>query len=186
VRCLVLISVLACLGCGPTLDFTPTQAAPRALRALPVDQVEVFTTSKPARPHLEVGQIKSQQEPGGVDQPADLIAKMRALAAQHGCDGLIITGRNDSVTETMLAPGGGTRVYTLNGFRASCIVYVGAAPSVQAAALVPTATAACVPGVTQLCFGTAGCRGGQSCAADGRSWTHCDCGSESPPIASEH
>jgi hypothetical protein len=48
----------------------------------------------------------------------------------------------------------------------------------QADAHVDPATArrACVPGATQACIGPAGCKGGQSCAADGSRFEPCNCG----------
>jgi hypothetical protein len=187
-----LIGVLSCLGCGgASLEYIPKQEASGPVRARPADQVDVFTSGAPKRAYTEVGVIASQQEPGSNDRPADLIAKMRAFAGEHGCDGLMDFTSNDSVSETMLQPGGASRVYTLSGYRASCIVYAaGSAPSVQAAAPAPAAAAApapttCMPNATQLCFGPAGCRGGQSCAADGRSWSLCDCGNQPPPSAAE-
>jgi xyloglucan-specific endo-beta-1,4-glucanase len=41
--------------------------------------------------------------------------------------------------------------------------------------------AACTPYATQACLGEAACRGGQSCAPDGRSWSACDCGASVAP-----
>src|SRR5262245_17805591 len=101
-RRLVLISVLASLSCSSiTLDFIPNKAAPGPLRIRPASQVELFTSAPPARAHAEVGVIESQQKPGSDVQSSELIAQMRALAGEHGCDGLVILGSNDAVTETM-------------------------------------------------------------------------------------
>ena len=141
----------------------------------------------PTQPFVEVGVVEAQQQPGTKDQAQEVIAKMQALAGEHGCDGLANFTSNDSVTEEMLAPGGASRTSTLSGYRASCIVYSTApAPKVQAAAAPvqpQVANPVCVPNVTQLCYGPGGCRGGQSCLADGSGWTRCDCGNEQSPAA---
>jgi hypothetical protein len=39
-----------------------------------------------------------------------------------------------------------------------------------------TQALACVPGASQSCTGPAGCKGGQTCAPDGRAYLACDCG----------
>src|SRR5262245_53765207 len=39
-----------------------------------------------------------------------------------------------------------------------------------------TNTVGCVPNQTQACTGPGQCMGSQTCAADGKSWSVCDCG----------
>jgi hypothetical protein len=175
-RCVVLISVLTMFGCaGTSLKYTPTQQSTTPVRVRPAAQVEVFMTTPPERPHVKLGIVESQQEEGSSDGAPEVIAKMRAFAGEHGCDGLVIFANNDAVSETMLAPGGGSRVYTLSGYRAYCIAYVGgAAPAPKAPP--EELPIVCVPNATQVCYGPGACRGGQSCATDGRSWSSCDCG----------
>jgi hypothetical protein len=184
-RCLVVISVLTVFGCaGTSLRYTPTQQSTTPVRVRPAAQVEVFMTTPPKRPHVKLGIVESQQEEGSSDGAPEVIAKMRAFAGQHGCDGLVIFANNNSVSETMLAPGGGSRVYTLSGYRAYCIAYVAdAAPTPAPAPKAPDADlpVVCVPNATQVCYGPGACRGGQSCAADGRSWSSCDCGPSASP-----
>lgn len=41
---------------------------------------------------------------------------------------------------------------------------------------VAVSSPSCVPEATQACLGPGACQGAQSCAADGRSWSKCDCG----------
>lgn len=186
-RSLALILTFSCFGCGTTLDYTAKAEPPRPVQARPANQVEVFMTSAPKQPFVEVGVIEAQQQPGTKDQAPEVIAKMQALAGEHGCDGLANFTSNDHVTEEMLAPGGGSRKSTLSGYRASCIVFmVPPAPKVQAApaaAVAQVANPVCVPNVTQLCYGPGGCQGGQSCTPDGGGWTSCDCGTAQPPAA---
>ena len=130
-----LLVSLWCVSCAtaPALDFTQTREPPRPVRPRSADQVEVFMSAAPEQAHVEVGVVEAQQQPGSKDQAPELIAKMQALAGQHGCDALANFTSNDTVIEDMLVPGGATRKYTLSGYRASCIVYLmPPAPKVQA------------------------------------------------------
>lgn len=45
----------------------------------------------------------------------------------------------------------------------------------------PTPVTGCVPGTTQTCVGAGACKGGQSCLADGKSFSACDCGAGLAP-----
>jgi hypothetical protein len=45
----------------------------------------------------------------------------------------------------------------------------------------PAAVTACVPGATQTCVGSGACKGGQSCRADGKGFSPCDCGAGQAP-----
>ena len=51
----------------------------------------------------------------------------------------------------------------------------------------PAPVTACVPGTTQTCVGPGACSGGQSCLADGKGFSPCDCGGgaapKTPPLA---
>ena len=46
-----------------------------------------------------------------------------------------------------------------------------------------TPAKACGVGETRACTGPGGCKGGQSCLADGTGFGSCDCGSATPPAA---
>jgi len=50
------------------------------------------------------------------------------------------------------------------------------APPARATSAKPSPPASCFPGVSQACVGSAGCAGGQICAADGHAFGPCDCG----------
>lgn len=116
-RTLVVVAVLGTIGCSTNVSFMPTNKAPRALQARAVDEVELFTTTKPERSHVEVGLIEVQQQSLSVDDEKAVMNKLRAEAAKQGCDGLVITGTNDAV---QMIDGDGT---TLKGYRGTCIVY---------------------------------------------------------------
>jgi hypothetical protein len=185
---IALLSVGASVGCGTSLNYIPTNQRPHALYVRRPEQVEIFMTTKPGRPSVEIGMIESQQERLSQDDARDVIAKMRAFAGEHGCDALAIFAGNDAT----VGMGGDAPVSTLHGYRGSCLVYV-AGPPVAAAAPVwragpasisgsapvrppPSAASSCMPNVTQLCYGPGGCRGAQRCMDRGNAWTMCDCG----------
>jgi hypothetical protein len=151
--------------------FRARLARPQPPRAC--NSCQLFMAGKPNRPFVEVGMIESQQESTSEDDAQELVAKMRRFAGERGCDALVILGDNDAtgVSGTQFV----TVSYTLKGYRGSCLVYT-AAPAPAPAAV------GCIPKSTQLCYGPGGCRGGQRCAADGMSYTLCDCGN-SPAAA---
>jgi hypothetical protein len=131
-RGLAFILVLSIVGCGGSeLSFTPLQAAPRQLYARMGAQVELFLAARPTRQFVEIGMIESD---GSSDDQATLLAEMRGIAGQHGCDGLIILGAN----ETNAASGALAAPRATEAYRGSCIVYT--APAEAAAA--PVAAAA--------------------------------------------
>lgn len=170
-------------GCGTTLGFIPTHAPPHKVYVHGADQVELFMAARPTRPYVEVGMVESQQEQYSQDTSAEVLAKMREFAGQKGCDGLVIFTSNDAEIGPQQV-GGASR--QLVGYRGSCIVYtappapVGPPPPATPAIPPPQG---CMPNATQLCYGPGGCKGGQSCTADGRGFTPCDCGPNTPPAA---
>ena len=172
--------VVFAAGCGTELGFIRTATPPAGMQARGGAQVEVFMTARPTRPYTELGIIESQQEFASQDDEAAVIAKMRDYAGQLGCDGLVIFGGNDATVVS--GSGSYTSSSTLKGYRGSCVVYTRQAeppPSAAGAPAPPVATsppATCLPNVTQLCYGAGGCRGGQRCNDDGKSFTKCDCG----------
>jgi hypothetical protein len=117
---LTLVSVFL-VGCGTKVVYMPLNASPRAMKARALSEVEVFTSSTPSRPFTEVGMIESQQESMySGDSPQQVFFRMRAEAAQRGCEALIVSS-NDGVHGDGWKHGGAVR--TLKGYRGTCIVY---------------------------------------------------------------
>ena len=56
------------------------------------------------------------------------------------------------------------------------------APAVASTKAAPAAPGRCFPGATQACLGPGACKGAQTCVADGKSFSACDCGG-APPAA---
>jgi hypothetical protein len=132
------IATAPLLGCGTSIDYVPLNTPPRALAERSPDAVEMFTTAPPKRPYVEVGTIKSLQQAYSSDTTEAIYAKMRAEAGKRGCDGLVILGSNNLT----VVSGNSTSVSsrTLEGYRASCIVYT-EAPAAVATATTTMATA---------------------------------------------
>lgn len=108
-------------ACGTKVAYLPLNPSPRAMKARALTEVEVFTSSKPTRPFTEVGMIESQQESMySGDSPQQVFYRLRAEAAQRGCEALIVTS-NDGVHGDTWQHGGAVR--TLKGYRGTCIVY---------------------------------------------------------------
>jgi hypothetical protein len=187
---LVFLIILTSFGCGTSVKFARINTSPKPLTARPADEVDVFTI-RPSRPYLELGIIESQQDEYSFDSMEDIIAKMRKYAGEQGCEGLIILSGNDSVSvvESSVTGGGTATVTTLKGYRGTCIVYTKAAASAPRAPRSESTqakTQSCIPNASQLCYGPGGCRGGQACREDGRSFSPCDCGNqESAPAQAQ-
>jgi hypothetical protein len=110
--------ILGLTACGTSIRQIHTNAPPRPLAPRPVETVEVFTATVPQRPFVEVAYFEAQQESQiSLDDSGDVFMKLRAQAAQVGCDGLIINGANDRVV------GDRKHVDTLHGYAGTCIVY---------------------------------------------------------------
>jgi hypothetical protein len=173
---LLCLFLLCGAACGTELNYIETARPPRNLFVRGPEQVEVFMTSKPTRPFVELGMIESQQESLSLDDAQAVVAKMREFAGECGCDALVIFAGND----TTKTSGGKdfTSSRTLKGYRGACLVYTG--PAAKPAAE-PLASNSCLPNSTQLCYGPGACRGGQRCTVDGKGYTLCDCGGSDAP-----
>jgi len=124
----------ACVG--STVETTRLNAAPRPLVARPAQSVEIYSSSAPTRPHLDVALLRADQSNFGTDTP-QMVRALAERAGELGCDALFISGTSER-------PGGvpGDFYYLLDpGSHAlfgTCIVYVpepapAAAPSARPA-----------------------------------------------------
>ena len=126
---------------GTYLDYVPTNRPPHRLWARAPENVEVFLARMPERPFVETGILETQQVSlYSTEGLPEMVQRMRVLAGQIGCEGLVITGSNDAVTSL------GRTVDTLKGYRASCIAFTDVegepAPAAMPAVLPAAAIAA--------------------------------------------
>ena len=117
-RRFTLVAVAVLTGCGGIdVDYLPLNAPPRPMAPRPVESVQLFETP-PQRPYVEVGAMECHERSARNDMRA-LYATMRASAAEHGCDALVIVGTSNH---------GFVGTTTLGGYRASCIVFTDPEP----------------------------------------------------------
>ncbi|WP_438023142.1 hypothetical protein [Sorangium sp. So ce233] len=90
----------------------------------PLEDVDVFL-SRPDRPFQEVGLIEVQQDIANHAGPSALVNELRSVAAQRGCDGLLISGANDAVfgMGSTYNGSGSFNARTLKGYRGTCLVF---------------------------------------------------------------
>lgn len=140
---LVLASVLLAAGCGHEIAYTSLNAPPRPLAPRDPSSVELFVSSAPDRPYVEVGLFEIEQRTPNSDGTPEMFDKLRVRAAQIGCDALVVTASTDrvqsvsgqsfgAVRTTSAGMGGGYGHYsgmhygsvnTVRGHRAACVVY---------------------------------------------------------------
>jgi hypothetical protein len=122
------IAVLLLLtACGSTIRATEINQAPRPLTARAPEQVEVFTSGPPARPHIDLTFYEVQQEEYSADDTREFIDLARVEAARKGCDGLVIGGITHEPTATL---SDSNTVTSRKGLTATCIVYTDLDPQV--------------------------------------------------------
>jgi hypothetical protein len=114
VRFLIALSLLGTLGCGWHVSYVRLNAPPHTLASRPPETVEMFVSSAPQRPFIDVGMIEASRSTWYGKEP---LTALREEAADQGCDGVIVLGANDSVVP--LPHGYAASV----GYRGSCIAW---------------------------------------------------------------
>jgi hypothetical protein len=103
------VLLFAFVACAPNVMFVPTNASPRPLYPRPPETVQVFSSSVPTKPFVEVGIITAETAMRGqhgvaLSSAAELIEALREKGAELGCDALIVRpGSGDSHQATCLA-----------------------------------------------------------------------------------
>jgi hypothetical protein len=128
-------------GCAETtVTYTPLNLPPHALTARRPEQVEVFSSTQPERPHVDVGLISVQEGTGGYETPATLIQALRQSGAEKGCDALLLAPPSSTNTPTdLISVERSFQVYS-----ATCIVYRTTPPGNAVATFIPTPSSATV------------------------------------------
>lgn len=116
-RCALVLA--GCLGgCASTsASYTPLNPSPRELKGRTPAQVEIFSSGPPDRPHVDVGLISVEQGDGD-ETPAGLIDILRGVAAEKGCDALMLAPPGSNTREDWLGTFRGYQVYS-----GTCLVY---------------------------------------------------------------
>jgi hypothetical protein len=93
VDCFLVAVVLAVSSCGTFvtetyLNGTPSTASPRS-----PESVQIYTSGSPSRPHEDVALLEVKQTHGLNQQGrAIMLDRLRARAAQMGCDAVVVGG----------------------------------------------------------------------------------------------
>ena len=82
-------------GCAAAeVRYLPMLPAPRQLYVHEPAQVEVFVVTPPPRPHLDIGMLSFAWAGSENETVQQMMNLVRAAAAQHGCDALLVTRVN--------------------------------------------------------------------------------------------
>jgi hypothetical protein len=97
----------------------PLNAPPHPMTPKPKEAVEIFQTTQPTKPFVEVGMISVGLETG-FSGATDfmMVDQLRGEGAGRGCDGIILTGSNKRADIV-----GDSAVERTSGVTATCIVY---------------------------------------------------------------
>jgi hypothetical protein len=116
-------SVLSLLfvACAPSVSVVPYASAGAPSEPRLPQTVEVFYARKPTQPYKEVAMFDAN----GTNENK-VFQTLRAAAASHGCDGLIVQPRRIVVPSYGFFGGGGS---FHNGFSAACIMFNAQRPS---------------------------------------------------------
>jgi len=83
---------LVLAGCATFVEATALNPPPRALTPRPPESVEIFASSPPARPYVDVASLDVHQTEYSAGGEALMLETLRARAGEMGCDALFITG----------------------------------------------------------------------------------------------
>ena len=123
----VLPGIVFCAsGCALSyVETTRLNAPPRPLVARPARSVEIYTSSPPTRPHVDVALLRADQANFGTDTPA-MLQSLAERAGELGCDALFISGASERAASrgdlSFLDPGS-------HNLFATCLAYLPAAPA---------------------------------------------------------
>jgi hypothetical protein len=111
------------VGCGTFVTATTINPSPRPMRPRAPGEVEIYASSPPPRPHVDVAVLEVQQTRSLNEQGTDLmIQSLREQAGAMGCDAIFLGAMSDHQGAQpgsgwdLLDPGATIR-------QATCIVY---------------------------------------------------------------
>jgi hypothetical protein len=151
------IVALAFFACGTSVSETyisdpPATMVPRAHRS-----VSIYASGPPARPHMDVAILQVVQDHGLNEQGLHIMLdRLRARAAQMGCDGVVVGGIRErdgfppGDAFYLLDPG----ATTLHG---TCIVFTDKPSKPATAPEPPLAPASAVTGSSRAAAGESRC-----------------------------
>jgi hypothetical protein len=117
----ILSTLWAATGCSETLvSTTPLNPPPFTMTPKAPADVELYSSSPPKRPHIDVALLEAVQDDSGEDHD-EMLAKLRESAAQMGCDAVFVGGLSYRSGDPNLGQLFDPNKHVL---RATCMVYV--------------------------------------------------------------
>ena len=134
-------------ACGTFVEAIPLNSPPRVLQPRAPGSVEVYSSSPPTRPHVDVALLRADQTNHSSANTLKMVQELQLKAAQLGCDAIHVSG----IAERAGAPPGealalidpGSHIMT-----ATCMVYLSSTPALVVAPAVTPAAPAATPAVT--------------------------------------
>jgi hypothetical protein len=127
-------------GCISSVETTHLNTPPHPMLARPARSVEIYSSSPPTRPHVDVALLRADRANYSTDTPR-MVQSLAERAGQLGCDALFISGAahrpSSSKDLYFLDPGS-------NILFGTCIAYLPQAQAGHAAIAPPPAANAIV------------------------------------------
>ena len=106
------------VGCGTFVTETLINPPPRPLTPRGYESVQVFSSTPPKRPYVDVALMEVEQTHDLNVRGTDLmIQRLRERAGTIGCDAVVIGGMRERGSDTKVFDSGSTTLH------ATCIVY---------------------------------------------------------------
>jgi hypothetical protein len=92
--------LLCCLGCGSSVYTTPLNPAPRPLVPRLPESVAIFAGVPPTEPYVDFALLEVQRD-ADPNPPATALAiqRLREIAAQMGCDAVLVDAPSADLSE---------------------------------------------------------------------------------------
>lgn len=118
-RSLTVVIGLSALGCGVETSVVWLRAPPQQMAKKSPAMVDVYSSSPPARPHVDVAIIEVAELHDSAASVKELIDALKVAAAEQGCDAIHITGVVNKGPELFASEFSSDR----EGVVATCLVY---------------------------------------------------------------
>ena len=117
-RKLLILALLVC-GCGTYVNYTPLRRVARGEPRSP-QSVDVYLTSPPTEPHVDVGILEAEQESDlSLDDTREMLIALRKEAGRRGCDAIFVKGFGTNTSGGVFT----TAVSSTKTITATCIHY---------------------------------------------------------------
>ena len=131
---LLVAAVLFVSSCGTFVTETYLNGTPATVIPRSPDSVQIYTSGSPSRPHADMALLEVEQTHGLNEQGrALMLSRLRARAAQLGCDAVVVGGIRE---RDGAQPGSGFDLLDSGSttLHATCIMFTDKAPPAKPSA----------------------------------------------------